>query len=116
MERELKVIQVTIANGEAESGPFEMKWAAGGGIVTPNALTATTVIGFKVCDTVDGTFLPLYDTGGTLVEVTIDVAAAKGFAMPDELFAWPYVKLWAEAAGVDVDQEAERTFNIFLKS
>ncbi len=116
MERELRVVTVTIANGEAESSPFEMKWAAGAGMVTPAALTATTVIAFKVCATIDGTFLPLYDTGGTLVEVTVDVAAAKGFAMPDELFAWPYVKLWAEAAGVDVDQAAERTFNVFLKS
>ncbi len=116
MERELRTVQVTIAEGEAESSPFEMKWAAGAGILTPAALTATTVIAFKVASTIDGTYVALYDDAGALIEVAVDVAAAKAFAVPDELFAWPYVKLWAEAAGADVDQASARTFTVTLKS
>ncbi len=116
MERELRFVIVTIPQGEALSSPFEMKWAAGAGLMAPAALEATTVIAFKVCDTIGGTYLPLYDSAGTLIEVTVDVTAAKGYALPDELFAWPYVELWAEAAGVDVDQSAARTFTIALKS
>ncbi len=116
MERELRVVEVVIPEGEAESSPFEMKWAAGAGIMTPAELTATTKIAFKVAETVDGDYLPVYDSSGALLEVTVDVAAAKGFAAPDEIFTWPYVKLWAEAAGVDVDQAAARTFTVFLKS
>ncbi len=116
MEREARSITAVIASGEAESGIIDLTWAAGMGIVTPAALDATTVIGFKVCDSKDGTFQPLYDDTGTLVTVTVDVAAAAAYAAPDGVFAWCYAKLWAQAAGADVDQSADRTFTIALKS
>ncbi len=116
MEREARIVEATIPNGEAESGVIDTTWAAGMGIKTPAALEATTVIGFKVCESKDGTFLPLYDETNALLTVTVELAEARAYVAPDGLFAWRYVKLWAQAAGVDVDQTADRDFVIVLKS
>ena len=116
MEREARYITATIPLGEAESGVIDTTWAAGMGIKTPAALEAATVIGFKVCESKDGTFLPLYDDTNALVTVTVELAEARAYAAPDEIFYWRYVKLWSQAAGVDVDQAAARDFVIVLKS
>jgi hypothetical protein len=116
MERECRTITVLIADGEAESEAFELAWAAGAGLQAPAALDATTVIAFKVSDDLDGNYLALYDDTNALVEVTVQVDAARAYALPEEVFAWPYVKLWAEASGTDVEQSADRTFKVSLKS
>jgi hypothetical protein len=116
MEREWKEITAVIANGAAVSGVIDATWAAGAGLIAPSALTATTVLAFKVCGSQDGTFVALYDRNNALVEVAVTVNAAKAYALPDELFAWPYFKLWTEASGADVNQAAERSFVVVLKS
>ena len=116
MQREAHAIAVTIANGEALSSLIDMTWAAAQGLKTPAALEATTKRAFKVAESQDGTFLPLYDDANNLVEMSVELAEARAYALPDELFAWPYVKLWTEAARVDVDQTADRAFIISMKS
>ncbi len=108
-------VSAAVANGAALSGIIDNTWGAAGGLKAPAALEATTVIGFKVAESQDGTFLPLHDASGTLVEVAVDAAAAKAYALPDELFPWPYFKLWTEAAGADVLQTAERAFGVVFK-
>ncbi len=116
MERESKTFEVVVANGESESGAFELAWAAGAGVITPAALDATTCIAFKVSDAIDGTFLPLYDDTNAVVEITVELAEARAYVVPDGVFAWRYAKLWMEAAGGDVGQSADRTFIVSLKS
>jgi len=116
MEREARTIAATIAAGAAESSLIDVTWAAGLGLKTPAALEAETKIAFKVAECQDGTFLPLYDDTNTLVEITVTLNEARAYALPDEIFYWRYIKLWTEAAGMDVAQTAERAFVITLKS
>ena len=116
MQRETHSIVVTIATGAAVSNIIDLTWGAGLGLITPAALEATTKIGFKVAESQDATFLPLYDDANTLVEVTVTLNEARAYALPDGIFAWPYAQLWAEAAGVDMVQTADRDFTITLKS
>lgn len=113
--RNARSVSASIAQGAAVSGVIDNTWAAGGGLITPGALTATSVIAFKVCNTQGGTFAPLYDQSNALVEVTVQVDASRAYPLPDELFAWPYFKLWTEASAADVNQGAERVFTVVLK-
>lgn len=109
------VVTVTIAEDAAESGavnasPLATTFQA---VYIP-AWTAAS-LGFKVCDTVDGTFAPLRDETGALIEVTgIQTAAAGWYRLPLELLAAPFFKLWSETAGSDVNQGADRACKIAL--
>jgi hypothetical protein len=116
VEREARTVAAVIPINTAESNIVDATWAAAVGLKTPAALEATTVIGFKVAESQDGTFLPLYDEDNALVQATVTLNAARAYALPDKLFAWPYFKLWAQAAGVDVNQTAARSFVVLLKS
>ena len=114
INRGVSVKSLTIANGEALTEAFDMQIHAGMTILMPAAWTAAN-IGFKVCDTEDGTFLPLYDDGGLLVEV--QAAASKAFSVPAELFGASWVKLWSQdGAASDENQGAARTITVLLKS
>jgi hypothetical protein len=109
------VVAVTIANGEAESGVVSASPLA----TTIQALyipawTAAS-LAFKVCDTAAGTFAPLRNEFGALIEVTgIATAAAGWYKLPIELLAAPFFKLWSETAGSNTNQGAERVCKIAL--
>ncbi len=116
MEREARIVHATIPINTAESGVIDATWAAGAGLKTPAALEANTSIGFKVAENQDGTFLPLFDEDNALVQVTVTLNAARAYALPDKLFAWPYFKLWSQNGGADVNQTTGRSFTVLLKS
>lgn len=115
IERKSSQEIATVANGAAISGAIDYRGFAMGGLITPAALTATTVIAFKVASNPNGTFTPLYNASNALVEVTVTVDASKAYPLPDELSGWPYFKLWTEASAADVNQAAARTFEIVMK-
>lgn len=106
---------MTIANGAAVSGVIDMRFFSGMTVHMPAAWTAAS-IGFQVCDTADGTFLPLYDKSAAIVEIdgpAVDIA----YAAPAEIFASLYVKLWSQdGAAADTNQGAERALIVTLKA
>ena len=103
---------VTIPNGSAVSDVLEVREFAGGVVSMPAAWTAAN-IGFKHCAAPNGTFQPLRDATGALVEI---VASAAGeFVLPDALFACQFVQLWSESAGSNVNQGADRPITVSLK-
>lgn len=111
-----KSAAVTVAGSGNLSSAFNMENYAGGLLITPAALNATTVIGFKVSATEGGTYVPLCDQQGNLVTITVTLNAAKAYVLPDELFGASYVKVWCcTTAGVDVAQDAARAFTVLLK-
>jgi hypothetical protein len=116
VEREARAVAAVIPINTAESNIIDATWAAAAGLKIPAALEANTSIGFKVCESQDGSFLPLYDETNALVQASVTLNAARAYALPDALFAWPYFKLWSQNAGVDVSQAAARTFTVLLKS
>jgi len=118
ISRNSSVIAAAIANGAALSSAIGMADFDGGMLVTPAAWTAAA-IAFKVCDTVDGTFVPLRGASGAVVEITNVVTnAAAAYPLPTELSGAQFFKIWSETAGAgtDVNQGAARSLTVILKS
>lgn len=110
-----------IANGASASDAFDMREYLLGTITTPAALDATTRLGFSTCDTKTGTFVPVYAEVGTaaktLLTLEVGTGGAENHPLPKELAGAFYVKLLAcTAAGVAVNQTADRTFKVTLKA
>lgn len=106
----------TILNGAAVSNVIPNADFSGGSVITPAAWTAAN-LGFKVCNTAGGTFVPLRDQSGALVQVTnVQAAEADAYPLPDELFGCLYFELWScTSAGVDTNQGADRACTVVLK-
>jgi len=106
-------VTLTIAEGAALSDVLDFRFYAQGVVHMPDAWTAAS-IGFKVSPTPTGTFLPLYDAAGTLVEVT--PAVDKAYLLPAGVAGAGYVKLWSQTEGSDVVQVAAASLALFVKS
>lgn len=104
---------VQIANGTALSEAISYHQYTTGIVHIPATWTAAN-IGFQVASEVAGTYLPLYDDAGALVEIA-SVAVDQAMAIPDTVKAARYVKLWSQNAGADANQGAERTLVVDLK-
>lgn len=106
---------MTIANGAALSDAFDMRDYAGGTLYMPAAWTAAS-IGFQIATETGGTYYPLYDEDGTLVQIS-SPAVDNAYSLPKELFSARFVKLWSQdGAASGTNQGAARTIVIELKS
>jgi hypothetical protein len=113
--RNHKYSSQTIASGGNLSDAFDFRAYTMGLIHMPAAWTAAS-IGFKVCNTAGGTYLPLYDKNGSLVQIT-SPAASKAYALPAELAGAHFVKLWSQdGTGSNSNQAAARTLVVDLKA
>ena len=121
MSKEMKILRgsafdaaVVIANGANLSGEIDMQKVAFLLIHMPAAWTAAS-IGFKVSQESGGTFLPLYDDDGSLVQID-SPTASKAYVAPAALAAARFVKLWSQdGTGSNTAQGAERTLGVDLK-
>ncbi len=93
----------TIAAAATESGTLATGAFAMFGIVTPAALTGTSLT-FRV-STDGAAFVPLYDSDGVLV--TLPVVASRGYDLPGALAPWAYVRIVSSAA-----EGAQRVFPV----
>jgi hypothetical protein len=116
LTRTPSAVAASIAINTAVSTVVSMADYSGGSVIVPSVWTAAN-IGFKVCDTGTGTFVPLRDQAGNLVQITnIDEDAATAYPLPDELFTCLYFELWScTVAGVDTNQGAARSLTVVLK-
>ncbi len=105
---------VSIANGVALSNVISMIEFGYGIIHMPAAWTAAD-IGFQVSSELDGTFLPLYDDAGALVEIS-SPAVDQAMRIPVEVLASRFVQVWSQSGGADVNQGAARALIIDMKS
>lgn len=105
---------VTIASGAALSNVVSFYEHAYGVLHMPAVWTAAD-IGFYVSSELDGTFLPLYDDAGALVEIS-GPAVDQAHAIPVEVLAARFVKVWSQNAGADANQAAERALILDMKS
>lgn len=111
-------LTVTIALNAAVSGVLDIRNFAWGGVIMDSGWTAAD-LGVQVCDTSDGTFVPLADReNGYGTDVNVDSAAAStAYPIPPFAFAWPFIKLWSnDGAGSGVNQLAARTLTVVLKT
>lgn len=105
----------SIAISTAITDAIDMRPFASGSVKVPSAWT-TANIGFKVSDTVDGTYDPLYDHTGSIVECATP-AASRQIELPPEIFGCAFIKLWSQdGAASDTNQAAARSLIVTLKS
>ena len=84
-------------------------------VVMPDTWTSAS-IGFKVSPTSGGTFVPLYDDGGNLVQIN-SPAVDKAYAAPPEVGIARYVKLWSQdGSGSNTVQGADAVLWVIPKS
>ena len=105
---------VTIPNGTALSGIISFYKYVSGIVHLPAAWTAAD-IGFQVASELDGTFQPLYDATGTLVEIGSPDADG-AYAFPEEVQGALFIKIWSETGGGDTNQGAARDLIVDVKS
>lgn len=115
IDRRTAVSTLTIEATEAVTDDvLDFRAFASGIIMMPDEWTAAD-IGFRVCDTADGTFLPLYNEEGDLVQIA-SPQEDRAYSLPPEVFAAHYVRLWSQDAGADEAQAAERVITLTLKA
>ncbi len=115
LERQDSTVTATIALGAAVSDAIDMQQYAMGTVHMPAAWDAAS-LGFKVSTTLAGTYLPLYDESGALVQIS-SPAVDKAYTLPARVAACRFVKLWSQnGAGTDVAQTAARSLPLDLKA
>lgn len=93
----------------ASSTAVDYRNAAGGCLVINGDFTTVTYT-FYGCDTIDGTFLPLYTSGGVAVTATGPGGSTDCMIeLPTALFGTPYFKILTNADDTE-------TLTVVLKS
>lgn len=115
LERQERAVTVTIPLNGSLSEEIDVSGYAMGTLYMPAAWDAAS-LGVKGAPATGGTFLPLYDESGALVQVS-SPAASKAYTLPARALAGGYLKLWSQnGAGVDVNQTAARAITLILKA
>jgi hypothetical protein len=115
LTRESSHVTVTIANGANLSGEIDMSQFSMLIVHMPSAWTAAS-IGFKVASESGGTFLPLYDDDGNLLQID-SPGASKAYAAPAGVAGCSFVKLWSQnGSGTNTNQGGDRSIVVELKS
>jgi hypothetical protein len=79
----LPSVSTVIAISQTESAAIKFDGMALVGLILPAAFTGTALT-FLVCDTLDGTYVPLYDSSNALVSMT--VAQGRAYAVDPKNF------------------------------
>lgn len=110
-----KTATLTIANGAALSDELDFRYYSMLTVHMPAGWTAAS-IGFHVAHTSGGTFQPLYDELGNLVQIS-SPSASRSYSVPPELAGAQYVKLWSQnGSGTNTNQGAARSLVVSLKA
>ena len=111
----LSTILINAATGSA----VKIEGHQTGMVIMPAAWTAAS-LGFKVCDTEDGTYLILRTDAGVPIQITgIVTDAANAYKLPADLFNGPiWVRPWSKHATAgtitDINQDAARTIKLVV--
>jgi len=85
------------------------------GVYHMPAVWTAAQIGFQVCQTKAGTYLPLYDEVGTFITVTT-TAVDTAMPLPPELAGAAWFKFWSQnGTATGVNQVAAATIDYDLK-
>lgn len=105
---------VVISSGTATSTAVDTRGISSITVLMPSAWT-TANLGFKVGGYESGTFYPLHDDDGALIDIGgVDVDEA--YTVPAAVTRHPFVKLWSHQSGnsTDTNQAATRTIYLIL--
>ena len=114
--RSSSTVTLTIANGANVSDELDFTEQTMLIVHMPAAWTAAS-IGFQVATATGGTFQPLYDDLGNLVQIAGPPVASRNYQAPPEIAGCRFIKLWSQnGAGANVAQGAERLLPVSLKA
>ena len=114
LRRDVQTKTLTIASGANLSDAVEMRAHSMLIVHMPSAWTAAS-IGFKISSDENGTYIPLYDDDGNLVQID-SPSASQAYAAPTALAASMWVKLWSQnGSGTNTNQAAARSLVVDLK-
>lgn len=91
IQRSFETLEFAIASGATTSNGVDVSRLAGGVLFVPSAYISNATLVFHACDTEDGTYLPLTDTAGDAVGLTI--TAGEAIEVPEQVFLCPFVKV-----------------------
>lgn len=109
----------TIASSAALGSAVKIEGHQSGIVIMPAAWTAASM-GFKVCDTENGTYVIVRAIDGTPLQIAgIVTDAANAYKIPDDVFNGAvWVKPWSKHATAgtitDVNQAAARTIKFVV--
>ena len=97
IRRKSKVYAATLTTATSTVLTIPCFDMAGGQVMVGTLNTNVTQIDLYVSDTTNGPFYQLYDKDGAAVKITTAPHSALGraYAMPDEVFAMPVLKITA---------------------
>ena len=100
-----------VASGGTTSQALQVAQGTIAGLITPGTLTSTAIT-FTACDTVDGTFVAVYDSDGNQVSVAVAASRACGLSgeEADALAPWPYIKVVCGSA-----EGADRSIKVIVR-
>ncbi len=113
-QRESSYLITIIDAGQSESDVVQFYPFAGGMILIPSGWTSAQ-IGFKSAANINDTYNPLYSDTGTLVSIS-GVSTDRWYVLPANVSNARYFKLWSQNGAVSVNQAAERSITVVLKS
>jgi len=116
IERKSQTQTVNIANGaNLTTEIIDMRDESMLVVHMPAAWTSAS-IGFKVSSQAAGTFLPLYDDNGNLVQID-SPAVDCAYVAPADVAACRFVKLWSQdGAAANTNQNAARVLIVDKKA
>ena len=85
------------------------------GVIIDSLWDAGDELGFKVCDTEGGTYVPLYDKDASLV--SLGVTASRAYSLDPQIFGqWRYIKAWSQnGSGTNAAQAGGSTVTFTMK-
>lgn len=107
--------ELTIGQGESLSDELEMStWVTLLAHMSDEWTSAS--LGFKTASETGGTFQPLRDDDGNLVQID-SPSASNDYTAPAEVAAVGYLKLWSQnGSGANTTQGGARTITVTLTS
>ena len=119
IKRLTQVHTSVIANDQAEGSAIKIEGHQAGVVIMPVAWTAAS-LGFKVCDTENGTYVILRGVDGVPVQITgIVTDGSNAYKIPEGVFEGPiWIKPWSKHATAgtitNITQGAARTLKIIV--
>lgn len=115
VERVSKIQTLSFTSGTTQSPVStvaDIRTAEWHGLMGSTAFSSSQIT-FAVSPTSssDGTFVDLYSTASTQISITVSTAASQGYALPDALKPWPFMRLVSGSTG----EAAARTLKLFTK-
>ena len=102
-------VSVAIAASGTTSDAIDVRNFASGQLIMPGTITSTALT-IHVCDTQNGTFVPLYKDDGTTAVGIGSIYASRAYQLPPEALGGHWIKIVMGSA-----EGAARTLMLLLK-